>query len=726
MSNQVGVQESSFVDDAYMRSLIEEADIDSVKGMASDSPTIFEGSFEEGKIDHQSDSNEGYQANKDQRIAHLLEEIFFSIKQILDKTKEPLDVKNELIKVLIELFTLHPFKYEDSLTKLAQAARKINSRTPAFTRTSLDKEVKWTIKREKEDGVRHEYTLSELDDGYYFERDIGDGLTEYERITNFHLSANEVLEIDNKESLFDLSVRVYAGAPHTRTLQIDTKFFNSSKTFRDNVLQHDMSFDGETKDVMALKRIIISKHPPVIRATRAVGFHGESFVWEEGQISKEPAIAKRLRVVPFGNTTKGIVTWPEYNETSWRDLAKEICVRIWDVNVRTKVALAMGWMMASVFAPNIREAMPNKRSFPLLELYGTRGSGKTSLTTLIIRMLRGNDKVVGCKDTKFPKLLGLASQNSLPFVLDEYRRSEMTQEEINYIHNLLKRAFDAEIAERGRANQTVTEYPLIAPIIILGESQFNIDALVERTILIHMDKEITETPKYQDAHSKISSLPLERLGEGIVRMAIEQDWLGSILSLLQNNLSSVRVQEQNYRAQNPGSHGFVERQQLSFAAILTGLDLWRKLANEVHVDIKNSLPDADKLREEYMNGIYGGQSPLNPVDKLMLATEVIFSNPRYREGVDYEIRGIRDVRISAKSWHDALTRYYRDMDRKYEIQDWEITRAEILSMVGKKGSYIIALKPLELNGRTQRVLQINAEILQKKLEIDPKTFDSAI
>ncbi|MCF8564984.1 bifunctional DNA primase/polymerase [Alicyclobacillus tolerans] len=719
--------------EAYMESLQGLNEV--AAGMEATAPKIdvtvddYEG--ESNTKDDAGQSHEDYdaphtdkQTDKDQRIAHLTEQILFGVKQILDKTKEPMDVKDEMIWVLIELLKLHPFKYEDSLTRLAQAAQKINSRTPAFTRTSLDKEIKWTVKKEKEDGVRREYQLATLNNGYYREQSDGEGISTYDRVTNFHLSANEVLEIDNIESIFDMSVKVYAEIERNREMQVDSKAFNDAKLFKQAVLQHDMTFDGESKDVMALKRIIIAQQPSVIRATRAVGFHGQTFVWEEGQISRDGE--EKLRVVPFGNSTKGIVNWSEYNETFWRALAKEICVRIWDVNHRTKVALAMGWMMASVFAPVIRQSMPNKRSFPLLELYGTRGSGKTSLTTLITRMLRGNDKVVGCKDTKFPKLHGLASQNSLPFVLDEYRRSEMTAEEVNYIHNLLKRAYDSETSERGRSNQTIVEYPLVAPVIVLGESQFNIDALVERTIFIHMDKEVTETPKYQDVHSSISSLSLERFGEGLIRMAIEQDWLGLIPSLFQKNLSSVRIQERDYREENPGSLGLIERQQLNLATVFTGLDLWKRLANEVHAEFESPLPDADELRTEYMNGIYGGQSPLNPIDKLMQATEVILNNPRYREGVDYGMYGIRDVRIHAKSWHDALTRYYRDMDRKYEIQDWEITRSEILSMIGKEGSYVIALKPLELNGKTQRVLQIDAEILQKKLDIDPKNFDCTI
>ena len=114
----------------------------------------------------------------------------------------------------------------------------------------------------------------------------------------------------------------------------------------------------------------------------------------------------------------------------------------------------LGWFFASPFKPRIMQLI---KRFPILWIWGTRGSGKTSLIKEVFWRLLGvwaaeQLDSFSVTQTKFALIKLLSATNSVPVFLDEYRPNDMSHHELNTIHRLLRSIYGGEVERRGRAD----------------------------------------------------------------------------------------------------------------------------------------------------------------------------------------------------------------------------------------------------------------------------------
>ena len=150
-------------------------------------------------------------------------------------------------------------------------------------------------------------------------------------------------------------------------------------------------------------------------------------------------------------------------------------------------------------------------SFPMLFVYGTQGSGKSSLISEIFWPLFGVDAAepYSATETDFALLKLLSSSTTVPAFIDEYKPFDMAKGRRAMLHRCIRRLYKGEVEERGRADQKLNTYPLETPLCIAGESRPSEAAVVERLVPANLKKvELEEHPEYQQAFVRLRAMDL--------------------------------------------------------------------------------------------------------------------------------------------------------------------------------------------------------------------------
>lgn len=191
------------------------------------------------------------------------------------------------------------------------------------------------------------------------------------------------------------------------------------------------------------------------------------------------------------------------------------------INTPSVVWPILAWTAACPFKTRLQEITAR---FPVLNLYGTRGSGKTSIITRVIQPLMGYDepRTYDCSTTKFVQLSLLGSSNGVPVAFSEYR-SSMKQVADRMLRYLLL-SYDVGHDPRGRPDQTVQDYSLAAPFSVDGNDALSDEAVLERVIQINMHPEaIDETTEAFDAFQDLTMMNLKRVGTAFIISTLNKE-----------------------------------------------------------------------------------------------------------------------------------------------------------------------------------------------------------
>ncbi len=178
---------------------------------------------------------------------------------------------------------------------------------------------------------------------------------------------------------------------------------------------------------------------------------------------------------------------PVLNASSTEEIAREVWNHVWHAAAPDTMSLMIGWFWASLWADVLRPAW---QGFPILNLFATRGTGKTTLIRAIYSALWGGCEVGSALSKPFVLVRDLSASTTIPVILDEFRPGEGEYQEA-MLYSILRRAYDGSIEQRGMANQHVRSYPLLAPVILSGEGRPHDAALLDRLVMVTLAKEET-------------------------------------------------------------------------------------------------------------------------------------------------------------------------------------------------------------------------------------------
>ena len=140
----------------------------------------------------------------------------------------------------------------------------------------------------------------------------------------------------------------------------------------------------------------------------------------------------------------------------------------------------IGWYAASTLKPWLEE---HHYRFPILNVAGTKGSGKTTLIQRVFLPLLGQvePKTYDAGTTRFVTLALLGSSNAVPIAFSEFR-----YELVERLLRIVLLAYDTGHDPRGRGDQTTVDYPLSAPFSVDGEDLIEDPAARERIVVAHL------------------------------------------------------------------------------------------------------------------------------------------------------------------------------------------------------------------------------------------------
>jgi len=350
--------------------------------------------------------------------------------------------------------------------------------------------------------------LVENADGYSIETSKG-----VRRISAFVLKPTQLLEGPNEDAI--MCDVMAAGTDHVwRDVVFPVSAFSSDGALRRQLTKAAWVWLGRGQDVGLLQSHLVAKLQsnglPRAVATSVVGRHtipGDSrkfFVLNEYVMASDGShwgprespivFVEQGREHPHV-TIRGMQT----DYTFIAALANALPF----VNAPGVIWPVLGWFMAAPMKVALEAC---EYRFPILNVFGTRGSGKTTTILRIFHRMFGwrDERSYDANTTRFVMLTLMGSTNAIPLAFSEFRVAQVTD-----LSRYVLLAYDTGMDARGRANQTTQNYPLIAPFSIDGEDMLDDPASLERIVAVRMVPQvIAEGGNAHGAFQQLQSLEL--------------------------------------------------------------------------------------------------------------------------------------------------------------------------------------------------------------------------
>jgi len=518
----------------------------------------------------------------------------FLVEQI-PTTLDPADLEDRLKPVAEMIAGMSTLQKESSIKKVAKrfqvAKRTIESMVSQFAPiapTASDEEQKAAeVRKEKaesEDRVKGR-VYEELT--YYYTRSR-DGVEE--RISSFVLQPKQRIRHDDGGELLECDVRTMRGRKMPSFI-FPKSAWSSRRDFIRCFSSPDMQWSGSDDQVQGVLRLVADCEVPERRGTSNLGYHdsdnGPRWIWPNHAISPEGDMeAPDVVYQNNGASLGGRLAYSCGELADVRELAAEVIPALLSVNHPSVLLPVLGWFYATPFKPRIARALGH---FPILLIWGTQGSGKSSIVREVFWPLFGiareRTEPYSCTETEFALMKLLSVTNSIPVFLDEFKPRDMGKIRVDRLMRLLRRVYGGEIEERGRMDQTLASYHLQAPIVIAGESPFEGDpAITERTISVSPDKNYIDVS--EDARvcfRKLSHMSLPRLAGPFIRWSLDRD--------VEKDLGTARAITENLLSQAMPGGRLPPRVFDNLLTMVFGVQAFELWASDLGV----SVPDVDML-----------------------------------------------------------------------------------------------------------------------------------
>lgn len=235
---------------------------------------------------------------------------------------------------------------------------------------------------------------------------------------------------------------------------------------------------------------------PEALGTSTIGRHDEYWVTKDATLSATksyapsvaPIVYKGRLVTRRGNIdTTPQIELPSVSDEEYTDFIRRMSAALPKVNLLCNTVPLIGWFMATPLKPLLEEA---GYRFPLLNIYGTRGSGKTTMLSRVMHPLLGNiaPQIWTPNTTSFVLRALFAGTNAVPISFGEYRAATVNDNRNDILRTLLM-SYDAGMDARGRPDLNTEVFLLSAPVTIDGEDTISDAAFRERAIILNFNPE---------------------------------------------------------------------------------------------------------------------------------------------------------------------------------------------------------------------------------------------
>jgi hypothetical protein len=363
-------------------------------------------------------------------------------------------------------------------------------------------------------------SIIEQDNCYYRTSKSGSNVTK-KNLTNFVITPKELLVLDDSDCL-SCSVTTSQGYTY-EDLIIENSAWTSKAKLLNAIGHQDCSFFGSDPDIQTLCHHVNSQVTVRKRGTNVIGLVEDTWVIENINITAS-GLNPTLSIVPYERGSDALyhrLAYQYLNEDEYTTLVSGLYENVGSVNTETTIMPMLGWMFAVPVKPMIMEY---QGSFPLLFVHGSQGSGKTSTASLFMRLMGYEEHQPHMCDMRpFPLLKLLSATNAVPVFLDEFKVADMKEETVDNLLRFMRKSYDGELESKGHADQSVQDYALLAPLVVMGEWNINQPAIKERIVFPRFSNAVKTNQSMKDAFKNLRQLPLEGFMPRYVEFLLNQD-----------------------------------------------------------------------------------------------------------------------------------------------------------------------------------------------------------
>ncbi len=542
------------------------------------------------------------------------------------------------------------------------------------------------------------------DIGFYFVETVyGDR----DQISSFTLRPKKILvDEENREHLV-CDIILEGGVVLAEDHVFKSTVWQSRREFLRALPFTAMQWTGSDDNVQGVLRTLRERTVPRMRATSVLGYHevrGEPrFVTPQGTIAPhgwmtEPDIC----YVPDGSTLSKRLDYPRVSAEDVAALARTALPLLFKVNEPHIVWSVAGWFFSAFFKPRIMQSLGH---FPSLNVYGTMGSGKTSLIRLFWRLhgAKASSETFSVTETDFVAAKNAAASNAVAMPHDEYKPQDMGRFKVERTHRSLRRGYTGETEERGRADQGVNSYPISAPMCIMGEAKIEHDpALAERIIFASPKKNTVEDPVAADAYVRLYTLPLNQLASPFIQWSLGVESGALLMRAREVTLDALATIKRKVPPR-------VLDNLISNTFGLLALDLW---AASIGVELVE-LPFAECIRaviDEILEGADASNAK-DLVDELLENLSSLALQGILVEGIHFKWIDGR-LHLALRVCLDAYAAHCRTTGREDRTNGIRAVRRVLAEKLTRpEGTYVVELAKLTSMG---------ADIHARCVVIDPK------
>jgi putative DNA primase/helicase len=535
-------------------------------------------------------------------------------------------------------------------------------------------------------------------DGCYF-RAKGDKIYP---ITNFIFQPIEMIVADEETQLTaDL---VTTNGEVFRQTFMTTDFSNQQK-FKNMLNKRTiaLSYTGSDGDLELLKSYISNLDWQVKKGVKAMGMykHGNGivFVTNDGAVDAYgQTVSDMIQLEKYRSIESGILEAKPLTKEQLQMLGE----RIMNYNEPAKTVPILAWMAGCFIKAHLRE---KNIKFPHLMLIGEAGSGKSNTLERVIMPVFSRSKIIAAgQTTAFTLMKDAASSNIIPMALDEFKPSKIDKHRLDTLLNHFRNSYDGQEGIRGRMDQSIVSYELLAPLVVVGEEAADETAVRERSIELLFSKKDLKNVEYRIAFGWLcaSTDMLGSLGRSLLNIALKttpedvHTWYEDSRALFAKELPSRIVN--------------------NLSCLMAGLRLVEKLCRELGLIWHEAFPFSMEACSKYIEYavkeylLDGGTSSKSLVEQTLEIMSRMGLDPRSEYAI---LNDGKVLAIWLNHVYDKYTKYRKD----YAILGETLTYAQFKKQLQHSDYYLDSNVTKRMGSDVRKVWLLNYELLSMRCDV---------
>jgi len=305
-----------------------------------------------------------------------------------------------------------------------------------------------------------------------------------------------------------------------------TTDFNSLQRFKNllNKRTIALSYTGTEGDLELLKNFLSE-----LEWVRKVGVSAQGLYWLDGRwvyAALDGAIeqgGKAVSNVLQLERCKGLQSAVHRQKAIGKEQLLGLGPLLLGYNEPAKTVSVLAWAAGCFIKPHLRKS---GIKYPHLFLIGEAGSGKSNTLEQVILPIFAQNKVTAATQvSSFTLMKESASSNLAPQPLDEFKPSKMDKTKLGWLYNHFRDSYDGHQGQRGRADQTILYYDLLAPLVVAGEESPDETAIRERGIELLFSRKDLKPDERREAFGRLCAAPelLTGFGRALLEVALRSD-----------------------------------------------------------------------------------------------------------------------------------------------------------------------------------------------------------